>query len=379
MAYYNKYEEIELIDENGKYPLFIEDYIPNHYDVDEEGPFNKLDTVNYIHPLVNALKDGSLPAFFNPWEYSRLQNYKLNQKIMHEYNKSLKFVMINCDKEAQEIYNKLLENKRAFQIFIYLISVKCIDNICEISQRQIAKALHIAKSTVREAFKFLYKNNIICKIDKSVFENTSFNNAKLKYVYVLSFKLVWSAHQTWKKDVYYNLPKEMRRATKFDRFVTLDAHILTYKFLLNLSNENLSSLATLFSMCISMRRNNKHKIKEITLAKRLKKSVRTIKRDIKTLREKQIIFIQKEKTNNLYNINSTIMWKNNNTINFEIDVTGTIKQREKRRKRYREERILQLIIDSPNLSGKWLTNILELYPNLKKYVDIYLPEYDEES
>ena len=56
-----------------------------------------------------------------------------------------------------------------------------------------------------------------------------------------------------------------------------------------------------------------------------------------------------------------------------------IKQREKRRKRYREERILQLIIDSPNLSGKWLTNILELYPNLKKYVDIYLPEYDEES
>lgn len=353
MLYYNNYEQQDLIDENGKYPVFIESYIPNHYDVDCEGPLNKLDDADYIHPLVNALEDGSRPIFYNPWEYPKLQNYRQNQRIMHEYNKSLKFVMLNCDGEAQKIYNKLLENKRAFQIFIYLISIKDTHNICEISQRQIAKALNISRSTVQEAFKFLYENNIICKMDKSILKNREFDNTSLQYVYILSFKLVWSGHQTWKKDVYYDLPEQMRRATKFKRFVTLDAHKLTFEYLLGLSKESLSSFCVLFSLCLTMRRNNKHKIKQKTIAKRLKKSVSTIKRAIKVLKEKQIFFIEKENTANLYNINSTIMWKNNKTKNFEIDVTGVKKQRDKRHDRYFKDRAITFLTNNPQFRNSW--------------------------
>lgn len=257
------------------------------------------------------------------------------QYFMNKHNKSKVFIMFNTENSAR---NKQLrasyECPLAFDLFFYLSLIKDKQNICEISQREMAKTLNVALSEIEVAMKYLYENEFVCILDKKDMPNIKFQRPELKKCYFLNMNLVWNASQSYKKDIIELVPENFRCYTKFDKFITVDAHVSMKNLLTNLIKEDRHAFCLLFVMAFFMNTKNRYFASIKCLSIKIKKSLKYVLDLLTVLIEKG--FIRQDK--NCFIINSTVIWNRNQTFTFENDIANILKQKSKRFKKYIKDR-----------------------------------------
>ena len=267
------------------------------------------------------------------FEFKR-KDIKNNQYQMAK-NKSKTFHMLNVEGNIKDIYlNMYIECPLALAIFDVLLNNKCIENFCEISQREIAKEVNAPLSEVEKAMKYLYNKKIVCILNKKDLKDLEFDRKELNQVYFISMRFVWSGSQIHKKYIMDIIPKDFRYEGNFKKFCTLDKHISMNKVLNNLVKENRYAFGTFFIMALFMNTKNRYFVTIKGLAKKIKKSINYVEKIINILIEKG--FIKKEE--NHFIINSTVIWNRNQTKTFQNDIAGIFAQRKERYRRYLKDK-----------------------------------------
>lgn len=285
----------------------------------------------------NEFKESSFEEVFTlepvnkyiEFEFKR-KDIKNNQYQMAK-NKSKTFHMLNVEGNIKDIYlNMYIECPLALAIFDVLLNNKCIENFCEISQREIAKEVNAPLSEVEKAMKYLYNKKIVCILSKKDLKDLEFDRKELNQVYFISMRFVWSGSQIHKKYIMDIIPKDFRYEGNFKKFCTLDKHISMNKVLNNLVKENRYAFGTFFIMALFMNTKNRYFVTIKGLAKKIKKSLNYVTKLINVLIEKG--FVRQDES--CFVINSTIIWNRNQTKTFQNDIAEIFPQRKKRFSRH---------------------------------------------
>lgn len=274
------------------------------------------------------------------------------QYFMNKHNKSKVFIMFNAENSIRDKQLKAsYECPLAFDLFFHLSLIKDKQNICEVSQREMAKALNVALSEIEVAMKYLYENEFVCILDKRDMPNIKFQRPELKKCYFLNMNLVWNASQSYKKDIIELIPENFRCYTKFDKFITVDAHVSMKNLLTDLIKEDRHAFCLLFVMAFFMNTKNRYFASVKCLSKKIKKSLKYVLGLLTVLIEKGFI----KEGENCFIINSTVTWNRNQTFTFENDIASLVPQRLKRAHRSLMERLF--------VSSMYLRAKKEMYLN----------------
>lgn len=259
-------------------------------------------------------------------ELEEKAQHKTNQKYMDQINKSRVFFSINKDDENYEICQKISsENPNALFVFYCIISKMDKYNAAYTSQREIAEISGLSERTVFSAFQTLKNYGLIWR-------NTETGDDFFKYgTYFVNQNFISKQSIKTLKEVPDALSDEMRRNCGFRNWVQLDAHVASFRKMIEIGKEYIHAFNFWFLNLFEMNSKNNFVAKLYKFSRMLNVTIRTIKNYIKYLKEVLLVKANDE-TESVFQVNSLFAWKRawkRYKDMFEADIAGVKASHEK--------------------------------------------------
>lgn len=247
------------------------------------------------------------------------QNKEKSNFFMNTVNRSKKFMSLN--RNSKKTIQKLSDN--AISVFVALLSVMEKQNDCHVTIKDLSLITGLCERTVWEKLKELKEKEIVWHYTRDLCDQ----NCDIELgTYFINQNIVSYQNIARLQGCPCTTPVSFRRFQGFSSWIQIDAHVDTFKKLIETMKEDAESFAFWFKSLFSMNRYSVLKISnEFTSTFNVQN--RTINRYIKLLNKLEFILFNNK--DNSFQVNSMLAWKKgwNNSV-FCSDIAGVEAKRQ---------------------------------------------------